>query len=215
MQRIGVYGGMFDPVHNGHLRAALDVVEAGQLDQLRLIPCHRPPHRRSAVGASAERLSLLRLACADEPRLIVDDRELRREQLSWTVDTLASLHNALPAARLYLVLGEDSFHQLPTWHRWQEIALYAHVVVMSRPGVEGGPPAQLIDWLAGRNVPSWAALDASSAGGVLRQPVTPLAIASTDLRARLAVGRSVRYLVPDRVCQALHASDTYARPREA
>jgi len=207
--RIGVYGGMFDPVHNGHLRAGLEVLEAGGLDELRLIPCHRPPHRKGAVGSPAQRLAWLRLGCLGEARLVVDDRELRRDCPSWTVDTLRSLRDEFPGARLYLVLGEDSFMTLPDWHRWLDIGELAHVVVMTRPGVERVGPEALSKWLIGREAEGWAALDASPVGGVLRQSVTPLAIASTDLRARLAAGRSVRYLVPDRVCDALRDAGAY------
>jgi nicotinate-nucleotide adenylyltransferase len=207
--RIGVYGGMFDPVHNGHLRAGLEVLEAGGLDQLRLIPCHRPPHRKGAVGSPAQRLAWLQLGCAGEAGLIADDRELRRERPSWTVDTLRSLRDEFSDARLYLLLGEDSFQTLPDWHCWLDIGEIAHIVVMTRPGVERACPAALSEWLIGRAVEQWAALDARPVGGVLRQPVTQLAIASTDLRARLAAGRSVRYLVPDRVCDALQAAGAY------
>jgi len=196
---IGIFGGTFDPVHNGHLRVALDVLELGGLDALYLMPCHVPPHRATPMVDSAQRLQLLRLAVRGEPRMRVDARELDRDGPSYTLDTLTSLRADYPRAHLCLLLGTDSFRSLPGWDRWRQLTDHAHIVVMQRPETEDGPDAVLDDWLQGRETRDWGRLRHQQAGCVLYQPVTQLAISATDIRARLAAGRSARFLMPDAV----------------
>lgn len=208
--RIGVYGGMFDPVHNGHLRVALDVMEAGRLDQVRFVPCHRPTHRRPAVASATVRVQLLEEACATQPGFLVDDREVSRDTPSWTLDTLRELRRDFPDAHLHLLLGEDNFHGLPGWHRWLELTDHAHIVVMPRPGTRKPCAPLLGQWLAGREADDWQTLGRRRAGGVLFQTVTQLDISSSDLRQRLAQGRSPRFLVPDRVCDTIGRDSLYA-----
>ncbi len=196
---IGVFGGTFDPVHNGHLRTVLDVVEAGNPDELLLIPCHVPPHRGDPMVASRQRLRMLELAVAGEPRFRVDDRELRRDEPSYTVDTLVSLQREHPGDRFFLVLGMDSFLGLPRWHRWRELGKLAHMVVMSRPDTATSASGELARWLAGRQTGDWRQLRTGRAGRVLFQEVTQLAVSATDVRRRLANGGSARYLMPEAV----------------
>lgn len=195
----GIFGGTFDPIHNAHLRVALDVVEAGELDELRLIPCHIPPHRESPAVDAATRRHMLKLAVQGEPRFVVDDRELRRDAPSWTVDTLRSLHADFPHRHFCLLMGSDSFRGLPSWSRWRELVEHAHIVVMQRPHPGRPVPDELSQWLHGREADSWDLLRNERAGRVLFQPVAQLAISATDIRARLARGGSIRYLVPDPV----------------
>ena len=206
---IAMFGGTFDPVHNAHMRVALDVAEAGGLDEVRLIPCHFPPHRGQPAVASRQRLRMLELAAADEPCFVVDDRELRREAPSYTADTLLSLRADFPDSRLCLLLGTDSFRSLPRWHRWRELAELAHIVVMQRP--EPGPamPPDLVTWLRGRERESWAALRESANGCILFQKVTQLAISATDLRERLGGGGSGRYLMPEPVWSYIREEGLY------
>ncbi len=130
---VGVFGGTFDPVHHGHLRTALEVLEGCGLEQLRLVPALVPPHRPQPRAPAPLRLEMLRRAVAGEPRLVVDDRELRRGGPSYTVDTLAELRAAVGTRPLCLVLGADAFLGLPGWHRWRELFALAHLVVVERP----------------------------------------------------------------------------------
>lgn len=206
---VGMFGGTFDPVHNAHLRVALDVVEQGELARLHLIPCRIPPHRGDPSVTASERLAMLDLAARGEPRFVVDDRELRRAGPSYTVDTLASLHEEFPDAHLVLLLGTDSFVTLPQWDRWQQLGERAHMVVMARPDSPLDAPGPLRDWLRGRQVETWSALRDRAAGCVLFQEVTPLAVSATDLRERLAAGRSGRYLLPDAVWEYIRDKGLY------
>lgn len=196
---VGIFGGTFDPVHNAHLRVAMDVLEMAPLEAVRLIPAHVPPHRATPTVDAAQRLTMLRLAVANEPRMLVDARELERDGPSYMVDTLHSLRADFPDCHLCLMLGTDSFRSLSRWHRWTELGEYAHIVEMQRP--EPGAPMDdaLAQWLRGRETAEWDRLRDTPAGLVLTQPVTPLGISATDIRQRIGAGRSGRYLVPDPV----------------
>ncbi|CAG0940990.1 nicotinate-nucleotide adenylyltransferase [Gammaproteobacteria bacterium] len=206
---VGVFGGTFDPVHHGHLRTALEVLEGCGLEQLRLVPALVPPHRPQPRAPASLRLEMLRRAVAGEPRLVVDDRELRRGGPSYTVDTLAELRAAVGTRPLCLVLGADAFLGLPGWHRWRELFALAHLVVVERPGTRLEPDAELAAWLAGRRSEDAAALTASSAGLLRMQPVTPLAISASAIRALLAGGGDPRFLVPEAVRELIMASRCY------
>jgi len=209
---IGVLGGTFDPVHFGHLRSALELLESLALAEVRLIPCGHPPHRQPPVAPAAARLAMLELAAAGQVGLRVDARELERPGPSYMVDTLAALRAEVGATPLCLILGADAFLGLPGWHRWQELTELAHLVVMHRPGWEldhalAAPLAQL---LALRRVHEAAALAAQPAGSILLAPVTPLDISATAIRAQIAAGRSPRYLLPDAVWDYIRSRGLYA-----
>jgi nicotinate-nucleotide adenylyltransferase len=213
MKAIGFFGGTFAPIHNGHLRLAIELREALGLDVVHVTPSARPPHR-AHPGISAERrLDWVRLAVGDEPGLFVDDRELRRATqglLSYTRDSLADLKREQPDSRLFLLLGDDAANQLPSWHRWRELFELAHVVVVERPGQRSEPGAELADFLRGRKVDAACALHESPHGLWLPITVPPLAISSTRIRSLLQAGRSVRGLVPEPVIRSLTPEDVRA-----
>lgn len=202
-------GGMFDPVHFGHLRSAVEIREDLALDQVRLVPCARPPHRPGALATAEQRRAMLELAIAGEPGLVVDDREIRRTTPSYSVDTLTSLRAELPHTPLCLIVGSDAFLGLPTWHRWRELFGLAHIVVLERPGRDAGVSEALRAELRGRLTQSPQDLHQALAGRVLMRRVTQLPISSTALRESLARGRSVRYLLPDVVYRYIQSHDLY------
>ncbi len=211
-QRIGILGGTFDPIHIGHLRAALETAELMALDQVRLIPSARPPHRDTPQVSAEQRLQLVQLAAANLPPLLVDDRELRRDSPSWTIDTLQSLREELGAqAQLFLLLGWDAFCGLPSWQRWTELLDHCHLLVLQRPDADLDAPQALRDLLAARSVADPQALQ-GPAGQIAFVWQTPLAVSATDIRRRLATGRSARFLVPDAVLQHIHAHGLYHAP---
>lgn len=207
---IGILGGTFDPVHFGHLRAAVELREALGLDEVRLLPCGRPPHRDPPVASAADRRAMLEAAIAGEPGLAVDTRELERPGPSYMVDTLASLRAELgPRAPLCLLVGSDAFAGLDRWHEWRRIPELAHLVVARRPGADLPGTGAVAELLAARRVPEVAALRARPAGRILIQPVTLLDISATRIRALLAAGRSVRYLLPEAVLEIVRARRLY------
>lgn len=204
-----ILGGTFDPVHHGHLRAALDVAETFDCP-VHLVPAARPPHREPPQAAGADRLRMLELAVAGQTRLVVDDREFRREGPSYTVDTLRDLRRELGRDEpLLLLVGLDAFASLSTWSRWTELFELAHVGVMTRPGPAPAFEAEVAaEWYA-RRVDSPAAIASRPAGATLPLDVTPLPVSSTALRARLACGRSIDYLVPPAVADYIRARGLY------
>jgi len=210
MRKIGIFGGSFDPVHFGHLRPALEVLEALSLDSMRFIPSGQPPHRGAPQATATARLAMLQAAVAEEPRFQVDERELKRATPSYTFDTLAELKAEHPRDRLVLMLGLDAFLGFTTWHRWKEILDLAHLVVAHRPGsaLEAhGESAMLVQE---REVDDVQALMAHAAGKIMLQPVTQLEISSSQVREAVARGADIRYLVPDAVRRVIQDSKCYA-----
>lgn len=216
IRRIGLLGGTFDPVHNGHLRTALEVVELLGLDALRLVPVNTPALRSQPAATPAQRLDMLRLATTDAAVLQVDDRELRRGGVSYSIDTLRELRLAIgDQDRLCMILGEDAFAGLERWKEWQRLLDYAHIAVLTRPGDTVAPGAALAGWTAEHlALDPEEALRSASRGRLLRLSLTQLAISSTQVRALLAAGRTPRYLLPEPVLDYIHAHGIYgAAPR--
>lgn len=132
--RLGVYGGMFDPPHLGHVAAAKYAAQQLKLDSVKLIPCKTPNHRAPTQASTEHRVNMLNLAIQASPELSVDTLELTREGVSYMVDTLKTLRAGNPSAVIVLVLGMDSFNSLPTWHKYQEILALCSLFVLSRGG---------------------------------------------------------------------------------
>lgn len=211
MERLRVlYGGTFDPVHEGHLaiaRSARDALEA----TVHLMPAADPPHRAPPGASARDRVAMLRLALRGEPGLALDLRELGREGRSWTVDTLRALREDVgSAAPVALLVGADSFAGLPQWKEWEALFGLAHFVVASRDGTPlEDLPAPLARVLEGRRAASAQALREAPAGQVwcLRQPLHPQS--ASDIRARIAGGRPWRHLVPEAVAAYILAEGLY------
>ena len=134
MQCIGLLGGTFNPIHFGHLRMAQELVEALNLTEVRFIPSANPPHKNQPSVSAKERAAMVQLAVANNPLFKLDTRELNRDGASYTIDTLISLREELGNnVALCLVMGSDAFAKLNTWHRWQELLKYCHIILVQRP----------------------------------------------------------------------------------
>lgn len=149
--RLGILGGTFDPIHEGHLAAARAAIECAHLDKVVVIPTAVPPHRPPAVAGASDRLEMARLAIAGDERFEISDIELRRQGSSYTVDTLRELHQRNPDDELFLILGWDAAKLLDTWHEPHEVRRLARVVVVTRPG--SGVPATTSEILCERPTP--------------------------------------------------------------
>jgi nicotinate-nucleotide adenylyltransferase len=195
---IGVFGGTFDPVHNGHLRTALDVQEALGIRRIHFVPLKEAVHRDQPGTPAELRCALVQAAVADQPGFIMDNRELHREGPSRSYHTLESFRREYPDEPLCFLMGGDAFNGYLQWHRPLEILELAHLVVMQRPDAirPGGELAALLDR---RQTCEAGDLHASPAGRIFLQPVTRLDISASDIRQRIAVGRSARFLVPEQV----------------
>jgi nicotinate-nucleotide adenylyltransferase len=208
---IGVFGGAFDPIHFGHLRTAFELLQGLKLSQVRFVPMGNPPHREALLAESELRVAMVRAAIAGQPGFVVDDREIRRSGMSYSIDTVTELRAEYPQRSLCLLLGMDAFLGLPTWHRWREIFDLCHVVVAHRPGWKAPMMGPLGKLMVSRGTGSIRELHGSPAGRIYVQAVTQLEIAATDLRALVSSGQDLRYLVPEAVRDLILASGCYAR----
>ncbi|MGQ0579423.1 MAG: nicotinate-nucleotide adenylyltransferase [Betaproteobacteria bacterium] len=210
---IGLFGGTFDPIHFGHLRLAQELADALGLERVRFIPTGTPPHRNPPQVSGAHRLQMVRTAIAGNPVFEADDREIRREGICYTYDTLSELRDELGDRPLYLLMGADAFAALSTWHRWQELFDFAHVAIAHRPGfglqeLQAALPAPLrkiyLQRLAGA-----AGVPLANAGSIVTREITALDISATLIRAMLARGSSARYLAPDTILEYINRSHLY------
>lgn len=206
---IGVLGGSFDPVHYGHLRCALEISTALQLQQVRFIPGGIPPHREVPMANSDQRIAMLELALANTEIFVVDDSEIRREGASYTVTTLESLKAETGGSAICLLLGVDAFAGLPSWYEWQRLFELAHIVVMQRPGAGRDFENVLQHEVESRQAEDLQELQASHAGRILFCRVSQLDISSSAIRQMLAEGISPRYLLPDGVLEHIHSNRIY------
>jgi nicotinate-nucleotide adenylyltransferase len=187
--KLGLYGGTFDPVHLGHLLLAERCREELGLDEVRLIPAGEPPHKTDRTLTPGEmRAEMLEFATAGNPQFVVDRRELKRAGRSYTVETLGEFHAELPDAELYFLMGADSLADLPQWREPERIAELATIVAVNR----GDRPLPDATTLA-------ATLGEAVASRVVFVNMPGLDLSSTELRDRVAGGKSVRYAVPSAV----------------
>jgi len=185
-------GGTFDPIHLGHLRAAENAREGLGLDEVRFLPTQVPPHRAAPASSARDRYAMVALATALNPHFVADDLELRREGPSYTVDTIARLQGERPGDAVVLIVGSDTFPELPTWKDHDRLLQMCTVAVVMRPedgreeGARGEPPAE--DLLV---------------------PGPGLAVSATDIRRRVKEGLSIRYLVPETVADYIAKRGLY------
>jgi nicotinate-nucleotide adenylyltransferase len=197
--RVGCFGGTFDPVHCGHLILAESCREALGLDLVRFVVAGAPPHKAARVHATAaDRLAMARLAITGNPAFVVDDRETRRTRLSFTIDTVREMRAESPADELVWLIGADTLPELPAWREAAALVDLVTIATASRPGSD---PEVALRSLSAPFGPERVRR--------LREHLVTMplvGISSTEVRARVAAGRSVRYLVPDGV--ARHLADT-------
>ncbi len=191
--RIGLYGGTFDPVHLGHLRAAENAREAMGLDLVAFLPAAVPPHRGAPLSPAADRLEMARLATAPHPCFEAWDTELRRPGPSYTVETVSALLRERPADSFVLVVGADTWPEIATWREPEKLLSLVEVAVVDRPGYPAEEPVAPFP----------------AARGVRRAEGPSLPVSATEVRERARRGRSVRYLVPDAVAEYIVARRLY------
>ncbi len=210
---IGFFGGTFDPIHNGHLHAAVAAASALDLDHVALVLAAQPPHRAAPIATLQQRWAMLEIATRDEDRLRADNREMLRDSASYTIDTLEELrvqHGA--SASVIWLLGWDAYRSLPTWHRWRELLQCAHLGVLRRPGLDVALDAPMQRFTGAHRVDDVATLRQRPAGSVCFIDAPMLFISSTEIRARLGRGEDVGQLLPSRVWTYIKAHRIYADP---
>jgi len=189
MELIGIFGGTFNPIHNGHLVLAQTVLDTLHCTQIRFIPAAVPPHKETPAVTAQHRAAMVQLAIQDRPQFVLDTCELDRQGPSYTIETLHLLRHRFPSQALCLIMGQDSYQKLPTWRRWLELLDYSHILVVHRadrektlllhPEHEG----KLIDIAAAPEA------FATQANGLISfLPITPPDISSTRIREQLSLG---------------------------
>jgi nicotinate-nucleotide adenylyltransferase len=219
--RIGLFGGTFNPVHIGHLRAALEVKEGFDLDQVILIPAALPPHKMPGdVADAADRLHMLNQALEDSPGLTISDVELKRSGPSYTIDTVQHFKHTLPdQSRIYLIMGMDAFLEIDTWKSYDELLLQIPFIIINRP--KSGSAVSDSGWkfmenfLASKISADYVFSESQSCYRAQnKQPiyvfeVTSLDISSTRVRNLSNTGRSIEYLVPQKVAEFINSKGLY------
>ncbi|MCP5057092.1 MAG: nicotinate (nicotinamide) nucleotide adenylyltransferase [bacterium] len=212
---VGIFGGTFNPVHVGHLRAAEEVAESLGLARVLFVPAADPPLKRDGgvfLAPASDRYRWVEAATADNPRFEVSAAEQGRTGPSYLVDTLRLLREELAPAELVFILGQDAFTQLDAWRAPEALPTLAHFAVVTRPPGDG----DLADWLPA-SLAANVEVDASgqlarhhTAGTWIRRvPISAFDVSATDIRQRLRDGRSIRYLVPDVAREPIEKCDAY------
>jgi nicotinate-nucleotide adenylyltransferase len=215
--KIGLFGGTFNPVHLGHLRAAEEIREAYGLSRIIFVPAHLPPHKKNRVTPARHRIAMVRQAIRRNPFFSVSDVELRRAGSSYSFETIQYFNRRLKSFdELFFIIGIDAFREIDTWKQYPDFFSACNFIVMERPGQQAGE--------IGRIIPADAAADftGNRAGScfvhrsgyrVLYHSITLLAISSTAVRLALREGRSVRYLVPEAVARYVQKNNLYYREK--
>lgn len=210
---IGILGGTFAPIHNGHLQLATVARDRLNLSEVRLIPAAQPPLRAAPAISAERRLRWVELAIRNEKNLTADGRELRRPGPSYTIDSLRELRGEHPQTPLCLLLGQDAARQLPQWRRWRSLPDYAHLIFFNRPGQAPELPAALTDLLQDRAAQAAPELHSQPAGLWWRCEMPPMDISATRVRELLRRGHSVEGLVPQVVIEDFTPDDLEAFAR--
>lgn len=206
---IGVLGGTFDPIHYGHLRIALDAMEALGLEQVRFLPLNQAVHRDQPRAGAEQRLAMARLAIDGQAGFELDNSECRRPGPSYMLDSLRELRRRLGDPRLVLLLGSDAFQGFLAWREPLGVLGLCHLAVLGRPGYRLPETGELGALVAGHGVTDAQELRRYPSGRILLQPVTQLEISASDIRARIAAGRSPRYLLPEAVLGLIERESLY------
>jgi nicotinate-nucleotide adenylyltransferase len=211
MQPLVFMGGTFDPVHNGHLRTALELKQWLGVDQVCLIPSGAPVHRDQPGCTPQQRLAMVHLAVRDEPALCADAREIESDEPSYSLLTLQALRRERgESCPIIMTMGMDAYQTLPGWYEWQSFLDYAHILVLARPGYEGtGSDARLADFTRRHQASEVGELLQQPAGRVHIQELTPLGISATQIRRLIAQGQSPRYLLPEPVWHYIQQHKLY------
>ncbi|MDC8446005.1 MAG: nicotinate-nucleotide adenylyltransferase [Nitrosomonas sp.] len=212
---IGIYGGTFDPIHFGHLRVAEELVSDIAFNRFFFVPAGTPRLRDIPFASKTQRAGMVALAIQDNPDFLLDTREIKREGVSKTVETLRAYRSEYGEnVALCLIIGADTFLKIHQWCDWHEVFELCHVVIVNRPGSplikhKQGFPEEIQQACGSRWITCSASLASQPYGLIYAAPTTLLDISATQIRALVAAKKSIRYLLPDAVSDYIKTHQLY------
>lgn len=178
--KIGILGGTFDPIHEGHIAIAEHALKAMHLDHVEFIPCFQPPHRDQPIASPKDRLAMVKLALDHHAKLTTNDIEIKQRGISYTINTITTLQKQNPKNQYYLIVGADAFSQFDTWHEWEKIIATIDIIVLSRHDKKITTPAHVADFLKKNGLEKH----------IHFSTITPIPISATQIRADLSAGKT-------------------------
>jgi nicotinate-nucleotide adenylyltransferase len=206
-----LFGGTFDPIHQGHLKLGRALAELVGLKRITLLPNRQPHYRSPPLATIEQRLTMIQLAIQGEPLFTIDDRELRRPTPSYTLESLQAVRTELGSQQsLSFILGQDAFLTLHHWYHWQQLLHYSHLLVSSRPGYPSNNwPRPLQSCLAARQVTEPRKLHQAPQGYLYLASLPPIPISATLIRQRLQRDESCCQLLPASVLTYIQQQGLY------
>ncbi len=217
-QPIGILGGTFDPVHNGHLHLAMTCLKELDLTEIRFTPLNIPAHRAAPMASVEERLEMLHLATEDNAPFKVDDCELQKDEVSYTINTLKRIRKKINEIPLCMLIGMERFKTLNTWHRWRTLLDYTHIIIANRPANnEQGSDCKVLDeemkiFMHNAITQSIVDLHRQTSGLVLELDTPMLDISSTQIRNNIRNNLNSDSLLPDKVLDFVKTHHLYTKP---
>ena len=210
MRLIGILGGTFDPIHNGHIRLAIEVLEKLKLDEVKLIPANIPPHRPTPFASSADRKKMIKLAISDEKKLSIDLREIENGNISYTVNTLKSLRDEFSNDILFLIIGVDVFNMIDGWKEWQSLLNYTHIIVANRSSDnEENISSALKKWRNENTIDDINFLTSALSGYIYCIDTPIVKISSRMIRTYYAKYKNIQKYLPSNVITYIKENNLY------
>lgn len=212
--RIGILGGTFDPIHFGHIRPALEVKAKLNLECIWLMPNHIPPHKQTTNTSTAHRLAMVSQVCDIYPELVLCDIEIRRDTPSYTVTSLEALTQAYPQHEFYFIMGMDSFMQLESWYRWQDLFNLCHIVLCQRPGWTLDDESNMAKLLGERSktrpeIEQKTGLMQHNTGHIFPVEIAEQDVSSTEIREKIRLGDDLSQRLPPSIIAYIKDNNLY------
>ena len=208
---VAIFGGTFDPIHNGHLTIASELAQLLDVGEVRMIPCAYPPHRGAPNVLTEHRLAMLSAAVNDNNSpLIIDDIELRRSAPSYSIDTVKLLRKEIGAdIPLFMCIGMDALSKIDSWHQWDQILDFCHIAVSSRPGYKLPEVGSLCEWITRHRSDDLSEIKKKPSGHVYLCDLSMLDISSTNIREKIGKGDNTALMMPDSVISYIQKNCLY------
>lgn len=214
---IGILGGSFDPIHNGHIEIARQCLKSLPLEKLHLLPCKQAPYQASLQkklqSTAEQRLEMIKLALSDVDRILIDKQELQRNEPSYTVLSLQTLKKRYPNHAICWIMGLDAFASLSTWYNWQDILTLSHIILCNR---EQSPPlpTELSELLSSTSTDTVTSLEQSENGKIYKLEANIPSISSTEVRNALSHNSDTENLLPKIVSDYILSHQLYGTHNE-